>query len=104
MMLDDPTTTIELLEDLGDCEKAVRKEREGWWIRNTPNCVNQRKLQTAEEKRKASAEAAQRYRASHPEKIAAYNKKWREAHPEYLREWRKLKAGASSDTQSRPDC
>ena len=59
MMLNDPTIYIELLEE---CEVDAGKERERWWIRNTPNCVNQIKLQTAEEKKQGHAEAARRYR------------------------------------------
>jgi len=89
MMLNDPATYIELLEE---CEEGDGKERERWWIRNTPNCVNEIKFQTAEEKRQARAEASRRYRASHPEGVAAYGKKWREDHPEYQREWRRRKS------------
>jgi hypothetical protein len=35
-----PTASIELLEDLGDCDKETRKARERWWIETTPNRVN----------------------------------------------------------------
>lgn len=32
-----PTAYIELLEE---CDDGVRKERERWWVENTPTCVN----------------------------------------------------------------
>jgi hypothetical protein len=32
-----PTAYIELLEE---CDEEVTKERERWWVENTPDCVN----------------------------------------------------------------
>jgi hypothetical protein len=69
-----PTAYIELLEE---CEKSKKKERERWWIRNTPNCINEQKLQTDEEKRVAMNKAT-----------VEYHKRNRELHNQRAREWR----------------
>ena len=67
ILLQCPTATIELLEE---CSADMRKERERWWIENTPNCVNRnRPGRTVEDRRKQSREATARYRASGKEVI-----------------------------------
>ena len=80
-----PTAYIELLEEC-DGGKEMRKERERYWIRNTPNCVNQHTLRTEEEARVAANRATVAYHQRNPE-----------AHARYMREWkarRKLTGGA----------
>jgi hypothetical protein len=81
-----PTAYIELLEDLGDCEKAVRKERERWWIRNTPNCVNLHVLRDEEEERRASVQATMAYHARNRDAHNAYMREYRARHPDRVRE------------------
>lgn len=85
-----PTAYIELLEE---CDEEVRKERERWWIENTPDCVNQNNpAPTAEDKARQKREASRRYRAAHREKIAEANRAFREANPDYLRNWRQMRS------------
>ena len=77
-----PTAYIELLEE---CDEGVRKERERWWIRNTPNCVNLQKLQTDEEKRILGNQATMRSRYATQERIDrhnAYQREWKARQPE----------------------
>jgi hypothetical protein len=62
LILSCPTAYINLVEDLGDCDKATRKARERWWIENTPNCVN---------KQLPGRDVAEYYR-DHREEIIAY--------------------------------
>lgn len=73
-VLECPTATIELLEDLGDCDKATRYARERWWIENTPNCVNSHyKPPTADEiaeRRRKDTEKMRAWRTENPGKDA----------------------------------
>jgi hypothetical protein len=69
------TAWIELLEE---CESIHRKERERWWIRNTPNCVNILRLQTDEEKRAAMIQATLRWRNASQERIEVHARQQRE--------------------------
>ena len=75
-----PTAYIELLEE---CEDGVRKERERWWIRMTPTCVNQQTLHTEEERRVRTNQATLRSRTATQERLDRYNA--------YMREWRARK-------------
>ena len=59
-----PTAYIELLEE---CDEGRRKERERWWIENTPNCVN---------KQLPGRDVAEYYR-DHKETILAYQAEWK---------------------------
>lgn len=83
------TAYIELLEE---CEVGVRRERERWWVENTPNCVN--KLIPNRTEAEWKAEWYQRNKETHD----ARNRAWVEAHKEerkaYMKAYRqKLKGG-----------
>ena len=75
-----PTAYIELLEE---CEVGVRKERERWWVENTPNCVN--KLVPNRTMKEYQSEWYQQHKEEHD----ARNKAWVEAHKEERRAYMK---------------
>lgn len=99
-VLECPTAYIELLEDLGECDKATRKARERWWIETTPNCVNiHYKPKTEEEvvaQRAKDAEKMRRWRAENPGRGAELARQrrqdpaFREEHNRRQRERRRL--------------
>jgi len=46
-----------------------------------------KRIYSDEERRRRHCEASRKYRAANPEKVAAYNKKWKLEHWEYYREY-----------------
>ena len=66
---------MELIENY-PCETLKQaNEREGYWIRNTENCVNRCKMGRTPEMLKAYQKA---YRDAHKEKQREYYEKWRD--------------------------
>ena len=80
-----PTAYIELLEE---CDVEVRKERERFWIENTPNCVNINNPFPDMTRSERDRDYYLRHKDEHNARSRQYYIEHRAERLEYLRQWR----------------